>query len=121
MDRQLLLDITRELQLDYTGLIDVIDLTNIILKYNSEATDEMIPCPFYIEELKSEAGYGSSYMYLDYYDTTLKKIIMVEELNYQLDPELDNIKCDEDVVDYLLLLQAKVITLEDKIRRAFNS
>ena len=52
MYRQLLLDITRELQLDYTGLIDVIDLTNIIMKYNSEATEEMNPCPFYIEELR---------------------------------------------------------------------
>ena len=121
MDRQLLLDITRDLQLDYTGLIDVIDLTNIILRYNSEATDEMNQCPFYIEEIKSEAGFGSSYIYLDYYDVTLKKIILVEELNYQLHPEYDNIKSDEDVVDYLLLLQTKVLNLEDKIRDAFNS
>lgn len=121
MDRQLLLDITRELQLDYTGLIDVIDLTNIIMKYNSEATDEMNPCPFYIEEIKSEAGLGSSYIYLDYYDPTLKKIILVEELNYQLDPELDDIKCDEDVVDYILLLEKKVLNLSDKIKEAFSS
>lgn len=121
MDKQLLLDITRELQLDYTGLIDVVDLTNIIMKYNSEATDEMNPCPFYIEEIKSEAGFGSSYIYLDYYDPTLKKIILVEELNYQLDPELDDIKCDEDVVDYILLLEKKVLNLSDKIKEAFSS
>lgn len=121
MDRQLLLDITRELQLDYTGLIDVIDLTNIIMKYNSEATDEMNPCPFYIEEIKSEAGFGSSYIYLDYYDPTLKKIILVEEMNYQLDPKYDDIKCDEDVVDYILLLENKVLNLSEKIKEAFSS
>lgn len=121
MYRQLLLDITREQHLDYTGLIDVIDLTNIIMRYNSEATNEMNPCPYYIEELRSEAGFGSSYIYLDYYDHTIKKMIIVEELNYQLDPKLDNIKWDEDVVDYLLLLEKKVLNLEDKIREAFNS
>ncbi len=113
IDREKLLTIVQDQKIDYSQNIDIIQIVDILLLYWDAW--------FYIEELRSEAGEWSAYMYLDYYDETIHRIVMIEEINYQLNPEYDNIHSNLDVVDYILLLEKKVLNLSEKIKEAFSS
>lgn len=113
IDREKLLTIVQDQKIDYSQNIDIIQIADILLKYWDAW--------FYIEELRSEAGEWSAYMYLDYYDETIHRIVLVEEIYYQLNPEYDNIHGNLDVVYYILLLEKKVLNLSDKIKEAFSS
>lgn len=112
IDREKLLTIVQDQQIDYSQDIDITQIANILLQYWDVW--------FYIEELRSEAGEWWAYMYLDYYDETLHHIVMVEEIYYQLSPEYDNIHDNLDVVEYILLLEKKVLNLSDKITKAMT-
>lgn len=113
IDKEKLLTIVQDQKIDYSQDIDITQIADILLQYWYVW--------FYIEELRSEAGEWSAYMYLDYYDETLNHIVLVEEIYYQLNPEYDNIHGNLDVVDYILLLEKKVLNLSDKIKEAFSS
>lgn len=108
IDREKLLTIVQDQQIDYSQNIDMVRIADILLQYWDVW--------FYIEQLTSEAGEWGSYMYLDYYDETLHHVIMVEEIYEQLNPEYDDIHSNDDIVDYILLLEKKVLNLSEKIK-----
>lgn len=71
---------------------------------------------FYIEELTAAAWDWESYLYLDYYDNSLNKIILVDEIK-----TIPEFKSRDELVSYVLELQDLYLNTSKTIFNLVNN
>lgn len=107
MDRAELLKAIKEREIDYSNPISAETLSSIL--YN--ATSWTWDCPYFIEELRPDAGEGDdAFCYVDYYDENAWAIIMVRDIwrelnSYRWSPDCET---DEELADIFLWWEAEV-------------
>jgi len=98
MDREKLLEVIKEKDLDYTKPIPICKVYNIMSSYNDVA-DEYLD--FYLEWLTTMAWEWDETCYLDYYDDNARAIILIDEVEWMLN-RYNEITNEEDLADLII-------------------
>lgn len=107
MDRATLIEEIKSRNIDYSSPISAETLSSILYNVTSIDWDS----PYFIEELRPDAGEGEdAYCYIDYYDENAWAIIMVRDIwrelnSYRWSPDCET---DEELADIFLWWEAEV-------------